>query len=128
MDEKDFVPYETAKKLKEAGFDWKCGSYIEKIPGTEREEWNDDECCLCTVTKINCYPKATLWQAQKWLRDKKNLSVEPYANIVGGFNCRITDLASFADEKSGCIGFPSYEAALSAGIDAALELITNKIE
>lgn len=33
MDEKDFVSFETAKKLKEAGFDYPCSYYtsMEKI-------------------------------------------------------------------------------------------------
>ena len=65
-----------------------------------------------------------LWQAQKWLREKKHLSVEPYANIVANFNYNIADLESFADSKGQGIGYESYECALAAGISAALELIT----
>ena len=39
MSDKDFVPYEIAKKLKEAGFDWTCQNfYIEKKYPKQKEK------------------------------------------------------------------------------------------
>lgn len=129
----DFVSYELAEKLKACGFDEPCSNYIEKVPDTEYEEWDEDECQWCTITDIVRYPKATLWQAQKWLREKKDIDVLVY-NCACGYlwevskadeQFRGTALILYdengEDEASGC--WLSYEKALSAGIAAALELI-----
>lgn len=48
----DYVDYQTALALKAAGFDWKCDSGVKIIPGTEREEWDDEECQWCMVQDI----------------------------------------------------------------------------
>lgn len=128
MDLVDFVPFETAKKLKAAGFDEPCGHYYCAFDNeTDVRFWS-----IHPAQSQNGFTNPdgkviadapTLWQAQKWLREEKKLSVEPYANIVVNFNYSIADLTSFANKKGGGIAYDSYEAALSAGIDAALELI-----
>lgn len=133
MDSLDFVPYETAKKLKAAGFDEPCDHYYCAFDNeTDVRFWsihpaqsqnkftNPDNKAIANAP--------TLWQAARWLRDEKKLSVEPYANTIADFNYSIADLESFADKKGGGIGYNSYESALSAGIDAALKLIINKTE
>lgn len=129
MEANDYASYDLALKLKACGFDGPCDKCFKIIPGTEREEWDEEECQWCTVQDVEYYPKITLWQAQKWLREKKHLSVEPYANIVANFNYNIADLESFADYKGHYegqgIGYESYECALAAGLFAALELIKN---
>ena len=128
--DEDYVSYELAKKLKECGFGDPCDSYYIKdnapdgtawiVPTTYREDFNADyDCPFC---KPLC-SAPTLAHAQKWLREKKHLSVEPYANIVANFNYNIADLESFADYKGLGIGYASYECALAAGISASLELI-----
>lgn len=139
MDSLDFVPYETAKKLKAAGFDEPCDHYYTSnkamrvvkgnalAPETTNNRFLEeisDECCTAVP----------LWQAQKWLREKKEINV-----LIGDCACGYYWEASKAgdeqtrgtmliyydgngeDECSGM--WLSYEAALSAGIDAALELI-----
>lgn len=117
----DFCPYELSKKLKECGFDEPCsGKYVDcpKDPTLFRrmgyQAWNLEEDEVIAPS---------LYEAQKWLREKKHLSVEPYANIVANFNYNIADLESFADSKGQGIGYESYECALAAGISASLELI-----
>lgn len=131
MNNEDFVSYETAKKLKACGFDEPCrahytNDYVNDDPEDVSREvkFHYDWTSPYNYNRVVGNTSApTLWHAQKWLRDEKKLSVEPYANIVAKFNYSIADLASFADKKGGGTGYDSYEAALSAGIDAALELI-----
>lgn len=142
MYKEDFISYETAKKLKEACFDWTCQNFrIEKIPETEREEWDEDECQYATVYDIVKTPIPTLWQAAKWLREVKgiDITISVYREIDGtvspriikrSYECEITteddeDYIPYSENEKD---FPSYEAALSAGIDVALDLITNKTE
>lgn len=128
MDVVDFVPYETAKKLKTCGFDEPCDHYYCAFDNeTDVRFWSihpaQSQNGFTNPNDKVIADAPTLAHAQTWLREKKKLSVEPYANIVANFNYNIADLASFADKKGGGIGYDSYEAALSAGIDAALELI-----
>lgn len=128
MEDKDFVPFETAKKLKAAGFDWTCQNFhIEKIPETEREEWDEDECQYATVYDIVKTPIPTLWQAQKWLRKVKRLHILVDFSYVGTWFYKVFPIVGCCINKS-LFSYTTYEEALSAGIDAALELITNKTE
>lgn len=126
MEANDYVSYELAVKLKEAEFDEPCdySYYIyawmsePRFSVTETAELEAE-----SFDWTDIYSAPTLWQAQKWLREKKHLSVEPYANIVANFNYNIADLESFADYKGQGIGYESYECALASGIFSALELI-----
>lgn len=122
----DYVSLEAARLLKEKGFDWYCDNrFVEKIPDTEREEWDDDKCAYVTKTKCNIYPKPTLYMAQKWLRSR-GYAVE-IAYMYG--DCWIYeiltipnhDLVGLADRKP--TEYMSYEYALQAGIMEALKLI-----
>lgn len=129
MNPEDYVPYPLALALKKAGFDWECDHYWYKAYANSDEmsmrqasadDFNNDDWDVphCSAP--------TLWQAQKWLRDIKRLSIEPYANIAVAWNYNIADLDNFAENVGGEASFPSYESALSAGIAAALELIEKK--
>lgn len=120
----DFVSYELAVKLKACGFDEPCIAQWACEPdgkpmlvGSTAFVFSNAELKGRDVTA------PLLYQAQKWLREKKHLSVEPYTNIVANFNYNIVDLESFADYKGQGIGYESYECALAAGISASLELI-----
>ena len=141
MTDTDYVSYPLALALKKAGFDEPCNyGYSVKlrlesevsfgepkmVHSKDPKNYNDNRKGI--EKGLQFCSAVPLWQAQKWLREKKNLSVEPYANIVAGFNYGIADLSSFAEEKGGSVGFNSYEQALSAGIEAALELIEKKGE
>ena len=68
MINEDYVSFETAKLLKEKGFDWDCESkkfYPE--PDYDQESPN------------GVYA-TTLQMAMKWLRKKYNLEIYPYHN------------------------------------------------
>lgn len=149
MEQEDYVSYELAKKLKSAGFDEPCDHFYEHSwdPTKARisasgvyGEWNNIDAFKHNFNAIDDnrhkqslipYCSApTLWQAQKWLREKKKIDVLVY-NCACGYLWEVskatngTGLILFDekgdDENSGC--WTSYEAALSAGITAALELI-----
>ena len=127
METTDYCDYELSLALKVAGFDYPCYFYYTKKNAPDDCVWQttSEEAPVDYNRRIyaGC-SKPLLYQAQKWLREKKHLSVEPYANIVANFNYNIADLESFADYKGQGIGYESYECALAAGISAALELIT----
>lgn len=141
MDVKDFVSFGTAKKLKASRFDEPCITFYidtEKIPLSEikpfpkPKNWNECE---------SRYSAPTLWQVQKWLREVKGIDITISAyrvidetvspRIIKRFyECEITteddeDYIPYSEDEPD---FPSYEVALSAGIDTALNLINNKTE
>lgn len=126
METADYCDYELSLALKVAGFDYPCYFYYTKKNAPDDCVWptTSEEAPVNYNRRIyaGC-SKPLLYQAQKWLREKKHLSVEPYANIVANFNYNIADLESFADSKGQGIGYESYECALAAGISASLELI-----
>lgn len=124
METTDYASYDLALKLKACGFNWLCTTFYrdldhELMEGGEMN-WNNGV----------DYSAPTLWQAQKWLREKKKIDILVY-NCACGYIWEVskakdgTGLILFDekgdDESSGC--WTSYEAALSAGISAALELI-----
>lgn len=126
METADHCNYELSLALKVAGFDYPCYFYYTKKNAPDDCVWQttSEEAPVDYNRRIyaGC-SKPLLSQAQKWLREKKHLSVEPYANVVANFNYNIADLESFADSKGQGIGYESYECALAAGISASLELI-----
>lgn len=71
MNKQDYVSVEVAKKLSEKGYSTKCErQYIEKIAGSEREAFDLQDSMYVTVTDVLRYPMVTLFDAQKWLREK----------------------------------------------------------
>lgn len=137
MDEKDFVSYETAKKLKAAGYSEKCSSvwhfdgdsgkakFIENYPATFHGEPNDFN--NSDMFDLYVYSAPMLWQAAKWLREEKRLYILVDFSYVGTWFYKVFPIVGCCISR--CLfSYPTYEEALSAGIDAALELITNKTE
>ena len=136
----DYVSHSLAVALKAAGFDWHCRAAWHY----EGSEWNfiKDYASKCLYPKeIPDWHSAsldtpyivsapTLAMAQKWLREKKGIDVLVY-NCACGYLWEVskamngTGLILFDekgdDENSGC--WTSYESALAAGIETALELI-----
>ena len=120
----DYVSYEVAKLLKEKEFKWKCDNQVvEKIPGTEREEWDEDECAYVTKTNCNIYPKPTLYMAQKWLRGVQGIHIVIDFKSKDSWYYRIYDLDDNELIKQSEGYFNTYEDALQAGILRALKSI-----
>lgn len=135
MNPEDYVSYPIALALKKAGFDWPC-RYYYNLKGMLRKAKDN---ALSPEVLNNRYldeiadgvcSAVPLWQAQKWLREKKKIDVLVW-NCACGYGWEVskaengTGLILFDDKgdnkDSGC--WTSYESALSAGIAAALELI-----
>ena len=121
----EYVTYECAVKLKELGFDERTTyEYSEIVEGSGREEWDEDEQRMMFIEDINYYPKLRLDQAQKWLRDKWRIHVEPNFIYEPKFEVVIKRQKGSIFKRAER-QFDSYEEALSFGIDAALELLTD---
>lgn len=127
MDNKDFVPYETAKKLKAAGFDEPCS-----------ERWvcePDDVPSLCSSVfsfknrelEGLDFTAPTLWQAAKWLREEKKMHCQVLLNGVRSmYFWQVRELVGNGKYADSTHQYDVYEDAMIDCIDAALELITNK--
>lgn len=117
----DYVSFETAKLLKEKGFDWEVHrSYLVNdnvfIPG----DIND------IPLRKDAIRIPTLQMAMKWLREEKDVQIE--IPIVGtdtwesptkwmyGFRCQTKDVI---DRRNA--DFSSYEEACEAAIKYCLE-------
>lgn len=119
----ELVTLETAKLLKEKGFNKFCSfAYI------------DEYCNLMSVHTTNSlidkmglgYSAPTQSFAQKWLRQEKNLHIEisyMYGNywIYDILTIPEHDLVGLSDRP--IIRYETYEEALEAGIFEALKLI-----
>lgn len=127
----DYVSYELALALKACGFDEPCRccyavdkdteSNIKFAEYASRHRWNS------VGVGGSKYPykhisAPTLWHAQKWLREKKELYVNCFWNAKGQ---RWQPHCQRMNEVQGePIGYAeSYEGGLSTAITAALELI-----
>lgn len=120
----ELVTLETAKLLKEKGFNEYCKDIIKE----------DDNRIMQSVFRTNknlpklCYSRPAQSVAQKWLRETKNLHICIIREVYGyGYDICKTDDDSFVDESglysNDCLLWDTYEEALEAGIQEALKLI-----
>lgn len=136
METTDFCSYELSKRLKDCGFDEPCDHYynghgnLNRYADTDRinRNTNGHHTPSCSAP--------TLAHAQKWLREKKKIDVLVY-NCACGYGWEIskadadsrgTTLMDYddngEDRDSGM--WLTYENALSAGINVALQLLDNE--
>lgn len=122
----DYVSFETAKLLKEKGFDIYVRSYYNKNEYKTKEEFS---------TKINalwnynissfCYSAPTLQMAMKWLREVHNKSIEVRSQGLKstglGWVTEIYDIKNQDEEYHNPFTQPSYEQACEAAIKYCLE-------
>lgn len=120
MNKKDFVSLVVAKKLKEKGFDEYCKALY--ING----KWRDISCKnSCDMFNGKFYAAPTLYEAQKWLREKHMLHVNAdYDNVFRNWFYSVLgiDRVRNADIISRDM-YDTYEVALNEGILRALILI-----
>lgn len=112
----DYVDYPTARLLKEAGFDWKCAGYYyipEKRFSNVYPTQNYNE-------SVDFQSAPTLAQAQKWLRNIHGVHVESRFVYNGLFDLVILSENRNLHKRFINMGWINYEAALSAGINKAL--------
>lgn len=125
----DYVSLETAKLLKEKGFDEATNRYynaqydqIRTVSDTFMWHWNDEE-FMKRVLMEGAIAIPTLQMAMKWLREKYNIHIEPryfptpniYRYVI------IRSKATFENIDSHPQYFNTNEEACEAGIRYALE-------
>ena len=110
----DFVTYELAVKLKEKGFDWETSNVYER---------NTIAC------RYEDYPKPTISQVLKWLREEKEIYIECflYNGTYSYFIKSITQICK-DDLFHECLNedttdeeYTTYEQAALAGIEYVLD-------
>lgn len=119
----ELVTLETAKLLKEKGFNEYCKNVID-VDSILRE--------TLYITNDNlpkqCFSLPTQSIAQKWLREIKKLHITIY-NSASGYTYDIskadmgTVLYCFPEGPNDAGNWDTYEEALEAGIQKALKLI-----
>lgn len=133
----DYVSFETAKLLKEKGFDEYCKSvyHVGSICSVASLGYHDNEGYGAVIEEKqnsdfgkydNAISAPTLQMAMKWLREEKDVQIE--ISIVGtdtwesptkwmyGFRCQTKDII---DRRNA--DFSSYEEACEAAIKYCLE-------
>ena len=121
----DYVSFETAKLLKDKGFNEPLSTYYNEDTLIQESiitrDWNNDKFV------VNCITAPTLQMAMKWLREKHNIHivVHPYTDMEGQHWGFIFDKFTY-----GCwieLGiyitdsWNSYEEACEVGIKYCLE-------
>lgn len=129
-----YVTYEQAVKLKELGFDWKCYQYyIRFADDGEIRRWHasepDNNNARLSRNEVSSAPR--LDQAQAWLREVKGIAINVIAHDGGQYHWCEVYLPNFKEDGYRWWEYrehplmDSFEEALSAGIDKALELLTD---
>lgn len=121
----DFVSVEQAKLLKELGFDWNCFCYFlysdELTIGEGFKDYN-------FIVGNDHISAPTLYQVQKWLREVKKINVEVNSCYNPNSDSFVYDcfIQSIDDDEidDSTINHPTYESALSSGIDKTLKFIS----
>ena len=117
-----YVTYETAKMLKEAGFDVPVYDFWNYI-GEHVEGRSDRAADYNRENHQTSRPTQSL--AARWLREYCGIhvSIEPYANMWHWILWKIN--GTFISNSSKVVKkeFESYEEAMEAGLQEALKLI-----
>ena len=121
----DYVSFEVAKLLKEKGFDSHYSTHFYKN--------NKLECYIEDRKKYwlqkDEYAAPTLYMAQKWLRETKNIHIDVYRNAGGWlYNLTKADNGTLITEGKSLgpnngKSWGTYEEVLCAGILYALKSI-----
>lgn len=128
MNKEDYVSLEVAKLLKEKGFNEDCMAFYTRD--------GLFECNSYINTNVLKHPTPTLYEAQKWLRDRRKIHISvgmcsDYSTNADGGICDGWTFWTFSTyyttnlhHKHDCFGeYDTYEEALNTGILEALKLI-----
>ena len=117
----DYVSFETAKLLKEKGFDGSCWTAYETITKKHKIE----QCSISSWGKLNQVKRPTLQMAMKWLREKNGIAVIPVLSSVLDNEKFLWDVkvvvAKTNDTYSQGWVYEKLEAACEAAIKYCLE-------
>ena len=129
--EESYVGFETARMLKEAGFDCVCRKWYEWKDG-EAAGWGADADCNWNVDK-NCYSRPTQALAARWLREVHRIVMDvafvpPSVNgdVWQCFVGKMDDMVWAGDYELSDCKYATYEEAFEYGLKRGLELIKNK--
>lgn len=130
MGQEDYCSYELALKLKNCGFDEPCLTFYDTNKELGRALDSDNFNHLGETYQGEWFTDTisapTLWQAQKWLREKKGIAINVIAHDGGVYDYDIVFLPNAVDcdcPIDRATFSRTYEEALTEGIDFALKLI-----
>ena len=120
MIQEDYVSFETAKLLKEKGFDEKCRAlytfWFDEVEGPkedEAENWNIEP---------KYFSAPTLQMAMKWLREVHKLAINIEFQIDSPtWKWRVYHIEPSEDKHTNFQHYNTYEQACEAGIRYCLE-------
>jgi len=126
MVKEDYISFETAKLLKEKGFDAKCDKCYAYFADDDIRVLNLNNPKSAQSLIGNRYPCVTIQMAMKWLREVHNIMISPYAMSLGWY-FEIFDLIK--RDITGCkplykVGIPNKEDVLSTyeeAVEAAIK-------
>lgn len=101
LENKDYCDYETSVTLYELGYD-------------------------CQVIHLIA-EKITLYEAQKWLRERHNLHITIFSQSQESWQYRITKPHQKLEDGLHGEDFASYEEALSEGIKEAVKILKDGV-
>ena len=125
MIKESYVSFETARMLKEAGFDCNCRKWYEQ-KDDKVLEWGADADCNWNIDK-NDYSRPTQALAARWLREVHGIHVfSVYQYLPEKWSYVIQDMAYVNSEKGMKLNtdvFDSCEESLEAGLHEVIKLI-----
>lgn len=128
METTDYCDYKLSLALKKAGFDYPCYFYYTREDAPDDHVWSTTSEEAPVNYNRSVYAGCsmpTLAHAQKWLREK-GIAVSVQANEIQGelwYSADIITTKGINELVDGGFDYMEYEAALSAGIASALELV-----
>lgn len=124
----DYISFETAKLLKEKGFDEDIDLWYDENGDTFFKYHYEISRDWRIRQNQQVYQRPTLQMAMKWLREVHNLSVEVQfflneENDTSSWNYNIIDIITYCNKAKYdiCINFKTYEEACEAAIKYCLE-------
>ena len=135
LTEKDYCDYETCVALKELGFNqYNSIRYYAGVGGVKLWDFDGEpnykEGELIALSDMYGIPSdgnevaaPSLYEAQKWLREKHNLHIDVRLHGIIGYQCEVC-----TSERTITVGreFLTYEEALSEGIKSAVKILKEK--
>jgi hypothetical protein len=126
----EIVTYEVARLAKEKGFDVPTRTIkVEKIEGTEKEVWDEEECRYITQWETRSVRIPTQSLLQRWLREEKKYAISVFWDMlskdyryeivktIGVLEIQAGEKYNYSNPK----GFDTYELALEDALKYALE-------